>query len=54
MRAASAEARFDAAAPSYHRNVLRWIAAARTEPPRAKRIGIVTGHAVRGEKAPNY
>lgn len=43
-----------AAAPSYRRNVLRWLAAAKREPTRAKRIGIIADHAARGEKVPNY
>jgi len=45
---------FDAAAPSYRRNVLRWITGAKTEPTRAKRIAVVADHAARGEKVPNY
>lgn len=35
---AAARARWDALAPSYRRNVLRWIAAARTPPTRSKRV----------------
>ncbi len=42
------------AAPSYRRNVLRWIAAAKREPTRAKRVDVVADHAARGEKVPHY
>lgn len=42
------------AAPSYRRNVLRWIAGAKKPETRAKRIGIVSDHAARGEKVPQY
>ncbi len=42
------------AAPSYRRNVLRWIADAKRDETRAKRIDIVAAHAARGEKVPNY
>jgi uncharacterized protein YdeI (YjbR/CyaY-like superfamily) len=42
------------AAPSYRRNVLRWIASAKREPTRAKRIETVASHAARSEKVPNY
>lgn len=48
----NAAAVFDAAAPSYRRNVLRWIAKARTAPTRAKRLTAVAEHAARGEKVP--
>ena len=43
-----------AAAPSYRRNVLRWIAGAKKPETRAKRIAIVAEHAGRGEKVPQY
>ena len=43
---------FDAAAPSYRRNVLRWIEAAKTAPTREKRIVITVDHAARGTKVP--
>ncbi len=49
-----ASAWWDEAAPSYRRNVLRWIAGAKREPTRAKRIDIVAAHAACGEKVPNY
>ncbi|WP_220748637.1 YdeI/OmpD-associated family protein [Jannaschia pagri] len=45
---------FDGAAPSYRRNVLRWIAQAKTAPTRTKRIDTVAAHAQRGEKVPHY
>ncbi|WP_367281798.1 YdeI/OmpD-associated family protein [Ilumatobacter sp.] len=34
--------------------MLRWIAGAKREATRAKRIDIVAAHAARGEKVPNY
>ena len=49
-----ASAWWDDAAPSYRRNVLRWIAGAKREATRAKRIDTVATHAARGEKVPNY
>lgn len=49
-----ASAWWDDAAPSYRRNVLRWIGGAKREATRAKRIRIVADHAARGEKVPNY
>lgn len=48
------DAWFKDAAPSYRRNVLRWIASAKTAPTRAKRITSVADHAARGQKVPNY
>ncbi|MEL7255233.1 MAG: YdeI/OmpD-associated family protein [Pseudomonadota bacterium] len=45
---------WDQAAPSYRRNILRWIAGAKTEATRSKRIGIASEHAARGEKVPQY
>lgn len=45
---------WSSAAPSYRRNVLRWIASAKRAPTRAKRIGIVADHAADGRKVPNY
>lgn len=42
------------AAPSYRRNILRWIATAKRPETRAKRIGIVAGHAALARKVPNY
>jgi uncharacterized protein YdeI (YjbR/CyaY-like superfamily) len=43
-----------AAAPSYRRNVLRWIAAARREATRRARIRAVAAAAAKGEKVPQY
>lgn len=45
---------WSAAAPSYRRNVLRWIATAKRPPTREKRIRTVADHAARDEKVPNY
>ncbi|MEM9784589.1 MAG: YdeI/OmpD-associated family protein, partial [Pseudomonadota bacterium] len=45
---------WDGAAPSYRRNVLRWIAYAKRPETRAKRIESVAEHAARGEKVPQY
>lgn len=42
------------AAPSYRRNVLRWVASAKRPATRANRIDTVVDHAARGEKVPNY
>ncbi len=42
------------AAPSYRRNVLRWVASAKRPATRASRIGTIVEHAARGEKVPNY
>lgn len=43
---------FDTAAPSYKRNVLRWIKLAKTEKTRAKRIAKTVDFAERNEKIP--
>jgi len=45
---------WDATAPSYRRNILRWIAAAKKDATRAKRIEIACHHAARGKKVPQY
>jgi uncharacterized protein YdeI (YjbR/CyaY-like superfamily) len=50
--AVSARAAFDGMAPSYRRNVLRWIAAAKTAPTRAKRIAATAQATARGERMP--
>jgi uncharacterized protein YdeI (YjbR/CyaY-like superfamily) len=42
------------AAPSYRRNVLRWIASAKGNDTRLKRIHTVSEHAAEGKKVPNY
>ena len=50
----SASTWFSRSAPSYRRNVLRWIASAKTETTRSKRVWIVVDHAARGLKVPHY
>lgn len=45
---------WDKAAPSYRRNILRWIAMAKRDATRAKRIETVCDHTARGEKVPQY
>lgn len=47
-----AEPNFAAAAPSYRRNVLRWIAAAKKPDTRAKRIAHLASHAAANRKIP--
>ncbi|MEO0913053.1 MAG: YdeI/OmpD-associated family protein [Pseudomonadota bacterium] len=47
-----AEAHFTAAAPSYRRNILRWIKRAKGEATRAKRIATIVAQSARGEKVP--
>lgn len=42
------------AAPSYRRNILRWIAAAKGADTRLKRIGIAASQAGLGKKVPQY
>lgn len=42
------------AAPSYRRNILRFIAAAKRPDTRSKRIAVAASHAARGEKVPQY
>jgi uncharacterized protein YdeI (YjbR/CyaY-like superfamily) len=49
---ANAASRFDAYAPSYRRNVLRWIANAKSDVTRNKRVSTVAAFAGRGEKVP--
>jgi uncharacterized protein YdeI (YjbR/CyaY-like superfamily) len=46
----SARARFDGFAPSYRRNVLRWIKLAKMQPTRAKRIALTVETATRNMK----
>lgn len=43
---------FEAAAPSYRRNVLRWIKLAKTDKTRAKRLAKTADFAARDEKIP--
>ncbi|MEL6307448.1 MAG: YdeI/OmpD-associated family protein [Chloroflexota bacterium] len=47
-----ADTHFDNSAPSYKRNILRWIKLAKTEKTRAKRIAKTTDFATRDEKIP--
>ncbi|WP_010215270.1 YdeI/OmpD-associated family protein [Sphingomonas sp. PAMC 26621] len=47
-----AEAFFDATAPSYRRNVLRWISQAKKPYTRARRIATTAERSGRGEKLP--
>ncbi len=54
LEAGRAREWWDQAAPSYRRNILRWIATAKTPKTRSKRITIATEHAARGEKVPHY
>lgn len=45
---------WDSAAPSYRRNILRWIAGAKRDETRARRIATACDHAARGERVPQY
>lgn len=54
LDAAMASAWFDQAAPSYRRNVLRYLANAKREATRAKRIAQLAGFSARSERLPNY
>jgi uncharacterized protein YdeI (YjbR/CyaY-like superfamily) len=54
LRSYHAKSWWDRAAPSYRRNILRWIAGAKKDATRAKRIKIACDHAARGEKVPQY
>lgn len=54
MRHAGALIWWHAEAPSYRRNILRWIAAAKQPQTRAKRIKVSTDHAAQGRKVPQY
>ncbi|MEL6287269.1 MAG: YdeI/OmpD-associated family protein [Pseudomonadota bacterium] len=48
----TAEDFFHAAAPSYRRNVLRWLKLAKTEKTRANRVAKITSTSARAEKIP--
>jgi uncharacterized protein YdeI (YjbR/CyaY-like superfamily) len=50
----SAAATFVAFPPSHRRNVLRWIAGAKTQPTRAKRIETVAALARQGQRVPQF
>jgi uncharacterized protein YdeI (YjbR/CyaY-like superfamily) len=52
LAAAGAADRFEASAPSYRRNVLRWIALAKRPATRAARIARTVDFARRGERMP--
>lgn len=54
LEACSAEAWWRAAAPSYRRNILRWIAGAKQPQTRLKRIAVAAAAAAKGEKVPQY
>ncbi|MEM9519657.1 MAG: YdeI/OmpD-associated family protein [Actinomycetota bacterium] len=45
---------WESSAPSYRRNVLRWVASAKRPDTRQRRIDQIADHAARGEKVPNY
>ena len=51
---AAAAENFVAFAPSYRRNVLRWLATAKTVVTRVKRIDIIVMHAAKGEKVAQF
>lgn len=52
MSAQPARDWFDAAAPSYRRNLLRWLKAAKTDATRQKRIKAIAAASQKGEKLP--
>ncbi|AHM04017.1 hypothetical protein roselon_01638 [Roseibacterium elongatum DSM 19469] len=54
LAAQGGKAWFASAAPSYRRNVLRYLAQAKRPETRAKRVALIAGHAARGEKLPHY
>ena len=54
LRTGRATSWWDGTAPSYRRNILRWIAKAKREATKEKRITTVVEHCIRGEKVPNY
>lgn len=54
IEARGAGAWWRAAAPSYRRNVLRWIAAAKRPETRRTRIEAVASRAAEGQKVPQY
>ncbi len=45
---------WDTSAPSYRRNILRWIAQAKQPETRANRVAIAANHAANGQKVPQY
>lgn len=54
LSSAEAKAWFAGAAPSYRRNVLRFLRSAKRPETRAERIALIADHAARGEKLPQY
>lgn len=54
LGAHGAAKQFDQMAPSYRRNVLRWLSGAKRQETRDKRIGTIASYAARGEKVPQY
>jgi uncharacterized protein YdeI (YjbR/CyaY-like superfamily) len=54
LTTAGITAAFAAMAPSYRRNVLRWIAQAKTPPTRARRVAEVAARTAKGEKVPQF
>ena len=54
LRTARAVSWWTSSAPSYRRNILRWIAKAKRTSTKARRIETVVEHCVRGQKVPNY
>ncbi|MEJ8561509.1 YdeI/OmpD-associated family protein [Yoonia sp. GPGPB17] len=44
---------FDQSAPSYRRNLLRWLKLAKTQSTRLKRIAQIVDYTARGEKMPH-
>ena len=54
LRRRDAMAWWQSSAPSYRRNVLRWVASAKKPATRSRRIDRIVDHAARGEKVPNY
>ena len=54
LRAGRATSWWNSTAPSYRRNILRWIAKAKRDSTKEKRITTVVEYCIRGEKVPNY
>ena len=52
--AGRAKSWWDGTAPSYRQNILRWIAKAKREATREKRINTVVDHCIRGEEIPRF
>ena len=54
LNARDASPWFDAVAPSYRRNVLRFVAQAKRPETRATRVATIADHAAKGQKVPQY